>query len=66
MARVFKLRIKTSYSGVPKGFEFQHVDTQHYSTPTPEQVKATLINLGFKDAKNTCWNAEKYDVISFK
>ena len=63
MSKVFKLRVKSSWGGVPKGYEFQHVDTQHYSTPTPEQVKQTLINLGFKDAKNYSWGESKIEVI---
>ena len=63
MSKVFKLRVKSSWGGVPKGYEFQHVDTQHYSTPTPEQVKQTLINSGFKDAKNHSWDASKIEVI---
>ena len=63
MSKVFKLRVKSSYGGVPKGFEFQHVDTQHYSTPTPEQVKQTLINLGFKDAKNSYWDSQKNEIL---
>jgi hypothetical protein len=63
MSKVFKLRVKSSYGGVPKGFEFQHVDTQHYSTPTPEQVKQTLINLGFKDAKNSYWDSQKIEIL---
>lgn len=64
MAQVFKLRVKSSWGGVPKGYEFQHIDTQSYSTPTASQVKETLVNLGFKDAKNHSWDSSKIEVLS--
>lgn len=64
MAQVFKLRVKSSYGGVPKGYEFQHIDTQSYSTPTESQVQETLIKLGFKDAKNYSWGSSKIEVLS--
>jgi hypothetical protein len=64
MAQVFKLRVKYSWGGVPKGFEFQHVDSHSYSTPTHSEVRETLIKLGFKDAKNYTWDGGKIEVLS--
>ena len=64
MAQVFKLRVKESWGGVPKGYEFQHVDNHNYSTPTAIEVKETLINLGFPNAKNYSWDSSKIEVLS--
>lgn len=64
MAQVFKLRVKSSWGGVPKGYEFQHVDNHNYTTPMADEVKATLVNLGFKDAKNFSWDSSKIEVLS--
>ena len=64
MAQVFKLRVKSSWGGVPKGYEFQHVDNHSYSTPMPDEVKQTLIKLGFPNAKNHNWDTCKIEVIS--
>ena len=50
--------------GVPKGYEFQHVDNHSYSTPMPDKVKQTLIKLGFPNAKNHNWDCCKIEVIS--
>ena len=63
MSQVFKLRVKSSLGKVPRGYEFQHVDSQSYSTPTPSEVKKTLINLGFKDAANYTWDGSKIEVL---
>lgn len=63
MSTAFKLRVKISYGGVPKGYEFNHVDSQHYPRPTPSEVKETLIKLGFKNAKDSYWGEDKIEVI---
>lgn len=63
MAKAFKLRVKNSFGGVPKGYEFQHVDSHSFSSPTASEVKDTLVKLGFKDAKNYTWDSGKIEVI---
>ena len=63
MPQVFKLRVKSSWGKVPKGYEFQHVDSHSYSTPTASEVKQTLINLGFSDAANHTWDSSKIEVL---
>lgn len=59
---VFKLRVKTSFGGVPTGYEFQHVET--CSTPTAFAVKETLMKLGFSGVKNLDCGSSRIEVVS--
>lgn len=64
MAKVFKMRVKTSYGSVPKGYEFQVVSEHSYSTPMESEVRKTLIALGFADAASHDWSpGGKVEVI---
>lgn len=55
MAKIFKLRTKTSRSGVPKGLEFQ-VPSRYTSEPSAIEIGDALVALGYSDAKSTTWS----------
>ena len=66
MAQVFKLRVKSSFGGVPTGYEFQHVENSACSTPSAFAVKETLMKLGFSGVKNLDCGSSRIEVVSKK